>query len=128
MPPLRDRKEDLGVLLAELLPVVAPGRAERLRLSVDVGRALLAHDWPLNVRELAQALSVAAVLADEVIELSHIPEPLRHAVRPRTSAAPLSPSAVAAPIEPVASHGPPRSRATSRASSGRARPSCATPW
>ena len=107
VPPLRDCKEDVGVLVAELLPVVAPGRAERLRLSIDVGRALLAHDWPLNVRELSQALSVAAVLANEVIELSHAPEPLRHAVRPRTSAAPLSPSASLHPSSPSPPTAPP---------------------
>ena len=105
MPPLRARKEDLGVLVAELLPVVAPGRAGSVRLSIDVGRALLAYDWPLNIRELSQALSVAAVLAGEVVELSHFPEPLRLAVQPRAAGAvpPVRPST---PPEPPRELGP----------------------
>jgi transcriptional regulator of acetoin/glycerol metabolism len=76
--PLRDRREDIGLLVKALLAKVAPGR--ELALAPDLGRALLAYDWPLNVRELEQCLSVAAVLAEDVIKLAHLPEPLRRAM------------------------------------------------
>jgi transcriptional regulator with GAF, ATPase, and Fis domain len=77
LPPLRERREDIGLLLRDLLPTVAPQRAPDLRLSVELGRALLSHDWPFNVRELQQALSVATVLATDVVRLAHAPEALR---------------------------------------------------
>jgi transcriptional regulator of acetoin/glycerol metabolism len=60
LPPLRERREDLGLLLAALLP----RHTERaVTLQVRVGRALLNHGWPLNVRELDRVLQMAVVLA-----------------------------------------------------------------
>jgi DNA-binding NtrC family response regulator len=61
--PLRERMEDLGLVLAELLQRAAGERAASLKLSPEAGRLLLEHDWPLNIRELNQALSVALALA-----------------------------------------------------------------
>jgi len=76
--PLRERKEDLGLLLADILPRVASGVS--LRLSPDFSRALFAYDWPLNVRELAQCLASTAVFAkDGVLHLSRAPDALRKA-------------------------------------------------
>jgi transcriptional regulator with AAA-type ATPase domain len=86
LPPVRDRKEDLGLLIGALLAKIAPGSP--LKLSTELGRAILSYDWPLNVRELEQCLSVAAVLAKEgTIELSHVPEAVRAAMTapPRVS-------------------------------------------
>src|SRR5207244_11071980 len=56
LPPLRERREDLGLLCAALLRRLAPDRCERLRLEPDAARALLHHAWPLNVRELELSL------------------------------------------------------------------------
>jgi len=72
--PLRMRREDLGVILGDLLRrAEVPGAAE-LRISTAAGRKLFAHDWPLNIRELQQSLSVAAALAPHgVIEADHLP-------------------------------------------------------
>jgi transcriptional regulator with PAS, ATPase and Fis domain len=78
LPALADRIEDLGLLIAGLLPKVAPDRASALCFDVAAARALFAYDWPLNIRELENALATAAVLADGgVIELEHLPEQLR---------------------------------------------------
>ena len=76
--PLRERIVDLGILIADLLTKLAPDRA--LTLGLDLARAFVAYDWPLNVRELEQALRVAALLADDgVLGLAHAPEPIREA-------------------------------------------------
>jgi transcriptional regulator of acetoin/glycerol metabolism len=73
LPPLRDRREDLGLLAAALLPPSA-------RLSPTAARALFDHDWPANVRELGKCLVAAAVFAgDGEIELEHLPPALRGA-------------------------------------------------
>jgi transcriptional regulator with PAS, ATPase and Fis domain len=65
LPPLRDRREDLGSLIAALLRRIAPDRADQLRLAPPVAEALLSYSFPLNIRELEQALLAATALADD---------------------------------------------------------------
>jgi DNA-binding NtrC family response regulator len=74
LPPLRERREDLGTLIGTLLPRVAPQRASAVTFTEEAARALHAHRWPLNVRELEKCLAAAAVLAgDDPIDLPHLP-------------------------------------------------------
>ena len=65
MTPLRERREDLGLLVAALLRKAGAGDAEQPRIAPDLGLALLRHDWPLNVRELEQLLMRTWLLADD---------------------------------------------------------------
>jgi pSer/pThr/pTyr-binding forkhead associated (FHA) protein len=68
LPPVRERREDVGLLIA------AFATEQPLRFTPDAGRALLGYDWPLNVRELFQALQVAVALADgDPIDSVHLP-------------------------------------------------------
>jgi DNA-binding NtrC family response regulator len=77
LPPLRDRPEDVPLLVAALLRKLAPGRVD-VSLEPEAAQALLEHDWPLNVRELEQALAGALALsAGGRIELAHLPHALR---------------------------------------------------
>jgi len=74
VPPLRERRADIGALIADLLasPKVPGGAA--LRFRPDAGRALLRYDWPLNVRELVQCLASAAAQAEEgLVKLQDLP-------------------------------------------------------
>jgi transcriptional regulator with GAF, ATPase, and Fis domain len=78
LPPLRDRKEDLGLLLADLLSRLAVDRS--MRLAAPALRALIRYDWPLNIRELEQALTTALALADEgEVQLDDLPVAVRAA-------------------------------------------------
>jgi MoxR-like ATPase len=61
IPPLRERREDLGLLTAALLRRIAPDHD--VRFEPDAVRALCQYDWPLNVRELEKCLASAVVLA-----------------------------------------------------------------
>ncbi|MCC6555658.1 MAG: sigma 54-interacting transcriptional regulator [Polyangiaceae bacterium] len=65
LPPLRERAEDIPALAAHLLARVAAaeGRPPR-RLTDDALRALRAHPFPGNVRELENVLTKAALLAE----------------------------------------------------------------
>jgi two-component system response regulator FlrC len=65
MPPLRQRRDDIGPLADRLLAraAAALGRPE-LRLTDDARAALTAAAWPGNVRELANVLERSAILAD----------------------------------------------------------------
>jgi transcriptional regulator with GAF, ATPase, and Fis domain len=93
LTPLRSRREDLGLLIAELLPSVLLDGARSTMLAVELGRALFAYDWPFNVRELKNALSAAAVLAQGgTLQLAHAPQSVRAAVAPEPPS-PREPSA-----------------------------------
>ncbi|WP_170319890.1 sigma 54-interacting transcriptional regulator [Polyangium spumosum] len=75
LPPLRERIEDLGLLIGDLLRRSNIPGAPSARLSVRVARRLLSHTWPLNIRELENVLTVAVALAEGgVVELSNLPE------------------------------------------------------
>jgi len=72
LPPLRHRREDLALLVRQLLARLAPERA--ITFSSDAVTALYGHDWPLNVRELERSLAAAlATATSDRIELSHLP-------------------------------------------------------
>ena len=73
LPPLRARREDLGLIIGEVLRrAELPGPGD-LRFATSVGRRIFAYDWPLNIRELQQCLSVSAALAPRgVIEAEHV--------------------------------------------------------
>jgi transcriptional regulator of acetoin/glycerol metabolism len=74
LPPLRARREDLGLLAGAILSRLPTVQAARARLHPRAARALLCHDWPGNVRELEQCLVTAVVLAGDEgqIELEHL--------------------------------------------------------
>ena len=94
MPPLLQRREDLGMLIGVLLARHAGGAMPTLL--PEAARALFAYSFPLNVRELEQALAAALVLsAGEPIALSHLPE----AIQGVTSASVPLRSATSAPPE-----------------------------
>src|SRR5690606_32061786 len=77
LPPLAQRREDLGMLIAVLLERIAGPRAASLRLSRSAARALYRYAWPLNVRELEHALAAAVAICDGgEIDLEHLPEEL----------------------------------------------------
>jgi len=74
LPALGARMPDFGVILADVLARVAGERAARLTFTPEAARALLSYGWPLNVRELHQAMASAVTLASEdVIEARHLP-------------------------------------------------------
>jgi DNA-binding NtrC family response regulator len=85
LPRLRDRREDLGLLVAAIIRRSAPW-PEKVRLSGRAARALFRHAWPMNVRELDKALTTAIALAgDAAVELLHLPEEVRAAASPAES-------------------------------------------
>ncbi|CAN5430291.1 hypothetical protein BH11MYX1_BH11MYX1_49800 [soil metagenome] len=72
LPPLRDRLEDLGTLVASSLSRI---RGHELGLSSAAAWALCRHRWPLNIRELDQAIAAAAAVAQGGrIDLHQLPE------------------------------------------------------
>ena len=63
MTPLRERREDLGLLAATLLRKGGATDADRLRIPPETGLEIIRHGWPLNVRELEQVLARSYLLS-----------------------------------------------------------------
>jgi len=61
LPPLRDRKEDIFMLLGEFFRRHGGGE---LRVTFQFMTALLHYDWPYNVRELESQAKRCVVLSD----------------------------------------------------------------
>jgi sigma-54 dependent transcriptional regulator, acetoin dehydrogenase operon transcriptional activator AcoR len=71
LPPLRERREDFSLLVADVLARLG---AAGTSLSAAAARALLRYPWPLNLRELEKCLSAAVVLAGGgKVEIDHLP-------------------------------------------------------
>jgi transcriptional regulator with GAF, ATPase, and Fis domain len=85
LPPLRRRREDLGILSAHLL---AKGGVTRAAISKQAGRQLFGGELTGNVRELERTLARAAVLAGgERIEARHLGL-IENEARPEAAEAP----------------------------------------
>jgi transcriptional regulator with AAA-type ATPase domain len=73
LPPLRERREDLGMIVATLIRRLAPERPEGVLFDKPAARALLSHPFSRNIRELEKALqSAIALAAGRPIQLSHL--------------------------------------------------------
>jgi two-component system response regulator HydG len=76
LPALRERREDLPLLIETVLRRVAPDR--HLTLDAAALACLRGYDFPGNVRELRNILEWASLLADgDVIGARHLPEDCR---------------------------------------------------
>ncbi|MBA3498843.1 MAG: sigma 54-interacting transcriptional regulator [Deltaproteobacteria bacterium] len=68
LPPLAERRVDLGVMLAEIVPPAT-------QLAANAARALFAYNWPRNARELVRAIERAVQLAGTgEVEIRHLPD------------------------------------------------------
>lgn len=79
MPPLRDRKEDIVLLVDAFLKEFTEenGKPE-MELTADALQTLLGYDWPGNVRELRTAIEHGVVMCNSTkIGVRHLPPFLR---------------------------------------------------
>ena len=80
IPPLRERREDLPPLIEHFLAAAAARLGRPVKtLAPEAYRALLAYDWPGNVREVEHGIEQATVLASgAAIQLEDLPAGLRN--------------------------------------------------
>src|SRR6059036_3844 len=81
MPPLRERKEDIPILVRGFLRhFCKENNKPVLELAPDAMDALLTYDWPGNIRELRTAIEHGVVMATgKQITLRDLPMALRQA-------------------------------------------------
>ena len=89
LPPLRDRKHDIPELARHLLARYTARRGLiESSISPEAIDMLTAHDWPGNIRELANALERASILSGNApIRPEHLPTQLPSRGRTQHSAA-----------------------------------------
>jgi sigma-54 dependent transcriptional regulator, flagellar regulatory protein len=78
MPPLRERLEDLPVLIEHLLHRQGQNAGRHIRLDKNALHCLAHNRWPGNVRELANLLERLAILyPDRTVSAADLPERYR---------------------------------------------------
>jgi transcriptional regulator with PAS, ATPase and Fis domain len=79
MPSLRDRSDDIPVLIKHYLDAFSKECDKKIKdIDFEAMQALLAYDWPGNIRELRNTLERAVVLAEgEVITIHDLPDKFR---------------------------------------------------
>jgi DNA-binding NtrC family response regulator len=78
LPPLRDRKNDIPLLVTAFLEKFSDPQVPGRSISEDAMRRLIAYDWPGNVRELENAIERAVALGSgPVIHGADLPSSLQ---------------------------------------------------
>jgi DNA-binding NtrC family response regulator len=93
IPPLRERKEDIPLLISAMLKKLGYPEA---RVSIEAMELLMAYNWPGNVRELENVLQQTLLLSPFVVIL---PENLPGRFRSKTESSKISNLPEMTPLE-----------------------------
>ncbi|GAB4330868.1 MAG: sigma-54 dependent transcriptional regulator [Candidatus Abyssubacteria bacterium] len=79
LPPLRERKDDLPLLVNHIIERLNEKMGKRIRgVKEDAMSALWSYDWPGNIRELEHAIEHAMVLTrGDMVSLEELPVEIR---------------------------------------------------
>ncbi len=79
VPPLRERKEDLPLMIAAFIKEFSEENGKPIASIEPKARAALyAYDWPGNIRQLRNCIESAVVMSsDDIIRLADLPDPIR---------------------------------------------------
>ena len=78
-PALRERKEDIPLLLKELLSRFEHDQGQTLRFTEQAIASLQEHSWDGNVRELSNLVERMLIMyGDQVVNVSELPRKYRH--------------------------------------------------
>ncbi|MGF1749502.1 MULTISPECIES: sigma-54 dependent transcriptional regulator [Vibrio] len=79
MPSLKDRKEDIPLLLQELLTRLEAEGGQPICFAPRSVNSLMEHDWPGNVRELANLVERMVILyPNSLVDVNHLPVKYRY--------------------------------------------------
>lgn len=82
IPPLRERKEDIHLIVRHLLERISAERGRTYTISEQATKLLLLYDWPGNVTELEGCIQRAASLcSDSVLQAQDLPAYLHPALQ-----------------------------------------------
>jgi two-component system response regulator HydG len=77
IPPLRERREDIPLLVAHFMERCSRAAGQEKNLSDEALKVMLAYDWPGNVRELENCLErTCAFTSGPTIHVPDLPPPM----------------------------------------------------
>jgi Nif-specific regulatory protein len=89
LPPLRERKEDIPILLGHFLQRFNTENHKQLKISSAAMDLIVGYDWPGNVRELEHCIERLVVMARrDIIAPEDVPLPVSIHQRPVALASP----------------------------------------
>jgi len=93
LPPLRERKDDIALLVNAFIHELQSDTQKRITgVSPEVMNIFMRYHWPGNIRELKSALEYTFLVAESgLVEIQHLPSQLQSALK--TETAPQSVSA-----------------------------------
>jgi two-component system response regulator PilR (NtrC family) len=78
LPPLRDRKEDIPVLIDHFIHKFSKRKKkEEIVISPEAMNCLMNYQWPGNVRELENTVERLVILCDKVVTIDDLPERIK---------------------------------------------------
>ena len=87
IPPLRERREDVDVLVRHFMARMGKKSGRSLELSPTAVRALMNYSWPGNVRQLENALAYATTVCEgQTIHVHDLPEEVKRGTAGITTA------------------------------------------
>jgi two-component system response regulator HydG len=107
LPPLRDRREDMPLLIEHFLRELSAAHGKTITgVTPAVRKAFLAYNWPGNVRELKNTIeSMIVIDADGVLDVDDLTEDLQAASVPGGMGGPSGvDSLVGKPLEDIERH------------------------
>jgi DNA-binding NtrC family response regulator len=79
IPPLRERKQDIPLLVEHFLERLARTTGAQRSISDEALKTLMAYEWPGNVRELENCLDRACALSSgPVLQVADLPSPIQN--------------------------------------------------
>jgi len=79
IPPLRDRRDDVELLVDHFLRIASENSGRKRTLSKETMELLVNYDWPGNVRELENIIERAVILEEEdEITVDSLPDKIRN--------------------------------------------------
>jgi two-component system response regulator HydG len=86
IPPLRERRQDIPILIGHFLERMARTSGQEKMLSDEALKAMLAYDWPGNVRELENCIErTFAFTSGPLIHTSDLPREIPNLPIPESS-------------------------------------------
>ena len=100
IPPLRERKQDIPLLLGSFLERINKATEMQHTIADDALRMMLNYDWPGNVRELENCLERACTTCSlPTIHVADLPTQVRDAQALAAGAAPAADPAAITPLD-----------------------------
>jgi two-component system response regulator HydG len=100
IPPLRERKQDIPLLIGNVLERINQAHEAQHNIGEDALRLMLNYNWPGNVRELENCIERACTTSSlPTIHVSDMPTQLQHFQEQTTRAAAPPDSSLITPLD-----------------------------